>query len=616
MWKTRGLICFCIVLTLLLMGSAMAITERTVMPDGGEISLGVLYHFEGGPLGLFQAIYLRYSFDAIESGTYSFCLIPIEGVTRERITIEDRYHEKPLNAEGYGDSLICSVNLEENETYQLELYVEGFYGNSVYLDFAICSPFKHALLNETEVFENATCTKDGYSGQICGVCGEVVNQEVIPATGHMPGQWQIISEPTCKEPGAHELCCTVCGEVLESEEIPALGHTPGEWVQTNEPTCLKNGKRHQRCTVCGVILNSEDIPVLEHIPGEWEVQKPATCTTAGKRIQRCTNCKKELASEEILATGHTPGEEEIITSATCIQPGIKGTRCITCGEVLSTEELPKCDHTYGTMQIVKPATCTTDGYNEQRCTVCGVLLNSETTPAVGHTPGTWATVMSATCLNDGYKAIVCVSCGLELETETLPALGHDEGIWITVKEPTRVENGLRELRCSRCGAVLDSEILPAYLDDKTQMTPEELITLLNQSLKENMELVSEPIDKQYFLQGDESAVAYMRINGAYAGDFALYKDGYRVIKRIDSIAFDEDLCHLYVVAAHVLKDMDEKEADELYREQYAEFVNEYVYGAGWPRYVQSDEPVEHYMGLTGEKGTAEFFWANMGHLDI
>ena len=88
---------------------------------------------------------------------------------------------------------------------------------------------------DTEVrnVESATCTKDGYTGDVyCKDCDEMVTEgEIIPA-GHDYGTaYATDSENHWKECG--------CGNVIEKE-----AHSMGEWQTGKE-------KKERSCSVCG-----------------------------------------------------------------------------------------------------------------------------------------------------------------------------------------------------------------------------------------------------------------------------------------------------------------------------------------------------------------------------
>ncbi len=87
--------------------------------------------------------------------------------------------------------------------------------------------FAHENTEVRNVVE-ATCTKDGYSGDAyCLDCGKLIAKgEVIPAKGHQWSDWSVTKEATCFEAGEKTRTCTVCGET-ETEEIPStVDHCP------------------------------------------------------------------------------------------------------------------------------------------------------------------------------------------------------------------------------------------------------------------------------------------------------------------------------------------------------------------------------------------------------
>lgn len=123
--------------------------------------------------------------------------------------------------------------------------------------------FNHIASGEWVVTEEATCTEDGKRVQYCTMCGEVVIEEAIPATGHTDGEWVNTTLPTCTESGEDTLYCAVCSEAIDTREVEALGHVeeiiPG-YEPTDTQTGLTDGKK---CTVCGEItVPQEIIPAL------------------------------------------------------------------------------------------------------------------------------------------------------------------------------------------------------------------------------------------------------------------------------------------------------------------------------------------------------------------
>lgn len=68
-----------------------------------------------------------------------------------------------------------------------------------------------------------TCTTPGWTdGSKCSVCKEILSPAgEIPATGHS-GEWITVTEAQDGNDGLEQFRCTVCGEVLEEKVIPAV----------------------------------------------------------------------------------------------------------------------------------------------------------------------------------------------------------------------------------------------------------------------------------------------------------------------------------------------------------------------------------------------------------
>lgn len=84
------------------------------------------------------------------------------------------------------------------------------------------------------VHEDATC-RDGVDKDVCKICKQEFNVEVIPATGEHDYETKIIKDATCTASGMKHDVCKVCGSEGNVSVIPKKAHD------------YKNGK----CTVCG-----------------------------------------------------------------------------------------------------------------------------------------------------------------------------------------------------------------------------------------------------------------------------------------------------------------------------------------------------------------------------
>ncbi|MBQ0101969.1 MAG: hypothetical protein KBT31_04150, partial [Firmicutes bacterium] len=101
---------------------------------------------------------------------------------------------------------------------------------------AICScnkPCEH-VAGDWIVDVESTCTAEGSKHQICQLCGETLQVDVIPVAEHTFGEWRTISYATCTSSGT-KARVYACGK-KETETISALGHT------TSTGKCSRCGK--------------------------------------------------------------------------------------------------------------------------------------------------------------------------------------------------------------------------------------------------------------------------------------------------------------------------------------------------------------------------------------
>ena len=94
-----------------------------------------------------------------------------------------------------------------------------------------------------------TCTQDGYTDYVCS-CGHSYRKDKA-AVGHKEEILPAV-KASCEADGATEgKVCSACGEVLvEQEVVPATGHHFGEWVVIKDSTTTEKGSKERVCTDC------------------------------------------------------------------------------------------------------------------------------------------------------------------------------------------------------------------------------------------------------------------------------------------------------------------------------------------------------------------------------
>ena len=203
------------------------------------------------------------------------------------------------------------------------------------------SDCKHTGGTEIKDAKDATCTENGYTGDIyCKSCGaKLESGKVIPAAGHKGGT------ATCKDKAVCEVCQQPYGELNKNN------HTGGTEVKdAKDATCTENGYTGDTyCKGCGDKLESgKVIPAAGH--------KGGTATCKDKAV--CEVCQQPYG--ELNKNNHTGGTEvKDAKDATCTENGYTGdTCCKGCGAKLeSGKVIPAAGHKGGTATCKDKAVC-------------------------------------------------------------------------------------------------------------------------------------------------------------------------------------------------------------------------------------------------------------------
>lgn len=148
-----------------------------------------------------------------------------------------------------------SENAKKGETYTVSASLEktSFYSGENAVEAVINSGGIKMICKEHTytdgVTQSPSCADEGYSEQICTVCGHK-ETSTVQALGHTVSSWTVSKESTCSEPGEQSGICTVCGQTV-TEELPVAEHTYGDWEIKKMPTVASLGERAHICAVCG-----------------------------------------------------------------------------------------------------------------------------------------------------------------------------------------------------------------------------------------------------------------------------------------------------------------------------------------------------------------------------
>ena len=138
------------------------------------------------------------------------------------------------------------------------------------------------------VTQPVTCTQDGKSYTVCGICGDTMNF-TTPSLGHV---WNSvpIKEATCTEPGSERRTCSRCGTV-EEVSVPSLGHDWSEASCTEPSTCKRCGAtRGSAGGHIGGTHENDGVCTKCHTKYQNHTLRPWVNDGKGNHVRRCKAC--------------------------------------------------------------------------------------------------------------------------------------------------------------------------------------------------------------------------------------------------------------------------------------------------------------------------------------
>ncbi|MCM1365244.1 MAG: hypothetical protein NC215_09735 [Ruminococcus sp.] len=328
----------------------------------------------------------------------------------------------------------------------------------------------------------ASCKTQGYKRVYCSVCGVEQSFTTTEATDHVfdttkdPDGWTIEYANNCGAIGLKVKECLVCGNIIDTEILEATGEhaydTDEEnWTEIIKPTCTEDGTYEHKCTVCGKyeIFVKEGSKLGHDYVG---VKTPATCTEDGYTTYTCSNCDDSYVDDVVKSDGHIDDENTVTVAPTCTEGGKIKVYCKVCGELIRTETDTTAPDPTGHSflvttdgEIKTPATCETPGIKVVPCSNgCGET-SEVVIPATGHDwvlDETSGKTYAPTCVTKGNNHYTCANpdCEVEEKDEEVAATGNHT--WVIDEEaskanaPTCTEGGKQIYKCSgdeNCDAV-------------------------------------------------------------------------------------------------------------------------------------------------------------------
>lgn len=146
-----------------------------------------------------------------------------------------------ITAETDQNAGITVLPIYDNTVKILTLSEDG--ENTLTYEIKLKEPSCKHDKTETKNAKDATCTEEGYTGDIyCAECGELIKSgTAVPAKGHSWDEGKVTKEPTLQEEGEMTYTCTVCGD-KRTESIPKLSSAKKVPKVTVKASAAANGK--------------------------------------------------------------------------------------------------------------------------------------------------------------------------------------------------------------------------------------------------------------------------------------------------------------------------------------------------------------------------------------
>lgn len=312
-----------------------------------------------------------------------------EGKTEYECTVCHRLSYEPIAAvaHSYGEWKVTKTSdcSHKGEKERKCIWCDDIDKGEVPFDTTVHTPAGKIV----GYIKEPTCIEGGTGLKKCYYCEETAEVSLKPTNIHEYVDDGVITEPTCEDDGVKRIKCIHCSDLSE-ELIPATGHSYGEWEVKVEPTCGQ-GRKERVCAVCDNV-DSEVLSAVtdEHTMGEWTVETNATCGANGLKKRVCTVCGGNEETDIIPANGqHVNGSYEVVKDATCTEKGLMRSVCKVCGGNPKELDIMKKSHAYGEWEETKAPTCTAKGAKKRVCSACGEEDETDLSPTGIHIYGEW-----------------------------------------------------------------------------------------------------------------------------------------------------------------------------------------------------------------------------------
>ena len=183
-------------------------------------------------------------------------------------------------------------------------YTEGTITRSNTFTVNVTAAPAHAhQWSEWTVTTAATCMATGTGSRTCATCGEEETVIPIDPNAHQLDPNYIITPPTCTTAGSGAVVCllnSAHNNPSQQVVLPALGHLYGNWTETTAPLCETDGEETRICSRDSSHKDTRSVTAIGH---DWQFISTATETTDGVTGRICRNDSSHNETTIEYATG-------------------------------------------------------------------------------------------------------------------------------------------------------------------------------------------------------------------------------------------------------------------------------------------------------------------------
>lgn len=187
-------------------------------------------------------------------------------------------------------------------------------------EYGAKNPDNHTGVTEIKNAVNATCTSDGYTGDVyCKDCGEKLSDGWIIPAGHKIVKVPAVAATHDNNGNIEYYMCTGCGKLFADEEATAEITLADTVIAKGEHSYSdiyeSDSDNHWKVCDCGKIAEKD-----EHSFGDWTVTKEPTENTMGVRERVCSVCGYKMTEDIPELSSEVDTEPEDTNKSDTVEP--------------------------------------------------------------------------------------------------------------------------------------------------------------------------------------------------------------------------------------------------------------------------------------------------------